>query len=192
MLETRAFQRKPFIVQAVQVTLENMPEVVKWCGGNLRQDDLHRPYIKVEVHRAANAKQTMAYDGDWVLISATGARVYTDYAFNKSFEPMGAEVDPYQQQSQNVFDLPGVDRKVVVEKPVGDEKVVQGESVETVLEEPSSALPARLLFRSPDELREAHRTGGPRTQEELSLELHEAWVRSQGHQPAENIDSPDA
>lgn len=191
MLETRAFQRKPFVVQAVQVTLENMPEVVKWCGGNLRQDDLHRPYIKVEVHRAANPKQTMAYEGDWVLISNTGARVYTDYAFNKSFEPIGATVDPYQQ-TQSVFDLPGVDRKEVVEKPVGDEKLVQGESVETVVEGVPSGYGGK-RFRTPEELRKDKQVPEiwpPST--DLSIQLHEAWVRSQGHDVAENPDQPHA
>lgn len=188
MLETKAYQRKPFIVQAVQVTLENMPAVVAWCGGNLRRDELHRPYIKVEVHRAANAKQTMAYEGDWVLISNTGARVYTDYAFNKSFEEMA--VDPYQKPQQNVFDLPGVDRAEVVEKPVGDEKLIQGESVETVVNHPSPGVTdvRRTPFsRTPEQIREAHRTGRPMS--DLALSLEQAYTRSDGSPvPLEELD----
>jgi hypothetical protein len=201
MLEPKPYQRKPFVIEAVQVTLENFAEVVKWCGGNLRKDELHRPYIKIEVRRAANTKQTMAYEGDWVLRATTGFRVYTDFAFHKSFEPTTEVfVDPYQQ-SQNVFERPDVDRKEVVENPVGDEKVVQPESVETVVQpagpftpkerhekvtkDPSTSLSAGQLFRSPDELREAHRTGGPRTADEIQ-EYREEFKRLHGRYPGED------
>lgn len=175
-MEIENYERKTFVVQAVRVTLENMPDVVAWCGGNLKQDEQHRPYIRVEVRLPKNVKQTMAYEGDWVLKTGTGVRIYTDHAFHKSFDPTEKAVDPYQQQ--NTFDLPGIDRKVVVEKPVGDEKVVQGESVETRPETDEefgeraakafNELRKTPFARTPEQIREAHRTGGSRSRNRVS------------------------
>jgi hypothetical protein len=216
------YERKTFVVQAVRVTLENMPDVIAWCGGNLKQDELHRPYIKVEVRRPANVKQTMAYEGDWVLKTGTGVRIYTDHAFHKSFDPTEKPVDPYQQQ--NTFDLPGIDRKVVVEKPVGDEKLIQGESVETVVEPAKNGgfrTQARIdtvrrleasertpFVRTPQQIRDAHRTvgpiwsdGTPVLPEDLMGPVAsdgkyqtylENYAAEHGHYPAENIDQDHA
>lgn len=135
MVQTQAYERKTFVVEAVQVTLENFTEVIQWCGGTLRRDDLHRPYIAVEVRNPANPKQTMAYQGDWVLRASTGFRIYTDYAFHKSFvrteKPLNYKSDkPDPYQLGNVFDRP--DATPVVERPIGKEKEVQPESVEKV------------------------------------------------------------
>jgi hypothetical protein len=220
-MKIQKFERKTFPVDAVRVTLENMPEVVKWTRGNLQKDDLGRPYVAVEVSRPANEKQTMAYDGDWVLKTATGFRVYTDFAFHKSFDEVRApkrnrkeesRVDPYQQSPlsageqllKNIFEEPGVDRKVV-EEPVGDEKVVQGESVEKRPEtdeefgrraaktfrelapflDPYAEL-ERHIFRTPQQIRDAHRTGSRgHTRPDGSP------INPEDHGPTENVDQVD-
>lgn len=206
-METHLFERKTFTVEAVQVSLENMPEVVRWTGGTLRKDDLHRPYVAVEVNRPANVKQTMAYEGDWVLKTATGFRIYTDHAFHKSFDPVREDrvPDPDPYQTKNIFDQPGIDRRVVVEKPVGHEKVVQGESVETVVVGEKD-LKGMKIFRSPEELREAHRTGkvwtdgtevlpadldgGPIASDGTRATYLANYLAEHGHYPGEN--APDA
>lgn len=91
-LETRLYNRKQFQIEAVQVTLENAQQVADWCGGDVRHlreglkpEDLKR-YIKVRVHRPLTPRQTMAFVGDWVLYAGTGYKVYTDKAFQNSFE----------------------------------------------------------------------------------------------------------
>ena len=84
MLQTTKFTRKPFEVDAVQVTAENIEEVAKWCQGELTTDD-GQPCIKVRVLRALNPRQTMAFVGDWVLYAGTGYKVYIDRAFKKAF-----------------------------------------------------------------------------------------------------------
>ena len=86
MIETAKFQRKPFEIEAVQVTEENLEDVAKWCDGVVEThgDSQH---IKVRVHRPLNERQTKAFVGDWVLYAGTGYKVYTDKAFKKSFEP---------------------------------------------------------------------------------------------------------
>lgn len=167
MIKPEAFARKPFVIEAIRVDAKNMAEVAKWCSGFVNRDDQKRRYIKVQVRKAAHDRQTMAYDGDWVLRAGTGFRVYTDAAFHKSFERTDLPVSTDAYQTGNVFDLPDVDRKVVVEDPVGDEKAVQPDSVETVVA-PSTGYGELVevtrsdgvkVFRTPAELREAHRTG---------------------------------
>lgn len=89
MIETNKFARKPFHVDAVQVTAENMDEVASWCQGTVTRTDLSPvgDFIKVRVHRPLTERQTKAFVGDWVLYAGTGFKVYTDKAFEKSFEP---------------------------------------------------------------------------------------------------------
>lgn len=90
-MKTQKFVRKPFYVEGVQVTAENMAEVAKWCQGDIRgfkpggEGEL-TDYIKVRVLRPLNERQTMAFVGDWVLYAGTGYKVYTVKAFLHSFE----------------------------------------------------------------------------------------------------------
>lgn len=83
-MQTTKFTRKPFEVDAVQVTAENIDEVAKWCQGEVTTED-GQPCIKVRVLRALNERQTKAFVGDWVLYAGTGYKVYIDKAFKKSF-----------------------------------------------------------------------------------------------------------
>lgn len=115
-LQTERFVRLPFYVDAVQVTSANMDAVAKWCQGDVRSSAKGDPdlqtamdpktekttvpekYIKVRVVRPANDRQSMAFVGDWILYAGTGYKVYTDRAFQKSFEPLVnpgvAELEP--------------------------------------------------------------------------------------------------
>lgn len=93
MIRTQHFVRKPFYVDAVQVTSENMAEVAEWCNGAVRdiknQDgSVSSQYIKVQVSRAITDRQTKAFAGDWVLKAGSGFKVYTPKAFEKSFDPV--------------------------------------------------------------------------------------------------------
>lgn len=92
MFKTAKYARKPFYIDAVQVTEENLEEVAKWCQGDVRtsaDSSFGRKldkYVKVRVHRPLNDRQTRAYVGDWVLYAGTGYKVYTPTAFANSFE----------------------------------------------------------------------------------------------------------
>lgn len=90
MIETAKYARKPFDVDAVQVTAENMDAVAKWCQGEV-QTDGDQKFIKVRVARVLNERQTKAYVGDWVLYAGAGYKVYTEKAFKKSFDVKGNE-----------------------------------------------------------------------------------------------------
>ena len=98
-LKIENYTRKPFPVEAVQVTEENLNEVAKWCGGDIHTSTktlrnaageetskIKRPFIKVDVHRPLNDRQTKAFVGDWVLKSESGFKVYTLKAFDNSFQ----------------------------------------------------------------------------------------------------------
>lgn len=89
-METQKYVRKPFYVDGVQVTEENLDDVAKWCKGRVKTSpnpkDKNR-YIKVDVSNPINNRQTTAFVGDWVLYSETGGfKVYTQQAFARSFD----------------------------------------------------------------------------------------------------------
>lgn len=85
-MKTHKFARKPFYVDAVRVSEENIQEVAKWCNGEVQSSAEEGLYIKVRVHRPLTERQTMAFIGDWVLFAGSGFKVYTPKAFDKSFE----------------------------------------------------------------------------------------------------------
>jgi len=84
-LKTEKFARKPFYVDAVQITEGNMQDVAKWCQGKVESTDAGENFIKVRVHRPLNERQTKAFVNDWILFAGSGYKVYTPKAFNQSF-----------------------------------------------------------------------------------------------------------
>lgn len=100
-VETLKFVRKPFYVDAVRVTSANMADVAKWCGGTVRQAKpdgdvqqgrVPQKYVEVPVYLPMNDRQKMAFVGDWVLFAGKGYKVYTNPAFNKTFQAVSVEV----------------------------------------------------------------------------------------------------
>lgn len=90
--KTETFVRKPFDVEGIRVTKDNMGDVAKWCDGELKalgeHDGRFGPYIQVKVMRPLFPRQSQAFVGDWVLYTPSGGyKVYTDKALHVSFEP---------------------------------------------------------------------------------------------------------
>lgn len=117
---TAKYVRKPFAVDAVEVTEDNLEAVAQWCGGEVRTSDGRQTkngvtgqqqYIKVTVKRPLNDRQTRAYPGDWVLSAGTGFKVYTEKAFsgsfeeqtNRMFEVIERQEERYQQEEELEF-----------------------------------------------------------------------------------------
>lgn len=97
-LETVAMVRKPFHVQAVQVTAKNMSAVAKWCGGNVGMTERSRAgrlikCVRVEVLRATADWQKEARVGDWVVRAGAGYKVYSDKALKESFDVVVVETE---------------------------------------------------------------------------------------------------
>ena len=85
-METTTYARKPLIVDAVQVTEENMLEVAKWCKGKVYADKNNQMVIEVKVLHPLSSNQNTALPGDWILKSNQGFKIYADSAFKKGFE----------------------------------------------------------------------------------------------------------
>lgn len=104
-METTKFTRKPFDIEAVQVTSENMEEVASWSHGLIEEDpgENGKFYIHIKVEHPITARQEKAYIGDWVLSSKKGFKIYTPGAFQKNF----VLADPSDQavvDLKNIFD----------------------------------------------------------------------------------------
>jgi hypothetical protein len=94
MVNVVQYIRKPFEVDAVEVTDANMAELAEWCQGTLvEREGESRNYIKVRVIRALTERQTQAFIGDWVLYAGTGYKVYTSRAFIKTFVKKAGPVE---------------------------------------------------------------------------------------------------
>lgn len=114
-IKTAQFVRKPFYVDGVQVTTENIQEVAEWCRGNivtLADSSVNRgnQFIDVRVQRPLNPRQHQAYPGDWILSFNGQFKVYTPKAFEKSFDPVVAghlhgkiDVEEAQEELKNVY-----------------------------------------------------------------------------------------
>jgi hypothetical protein len=88
-MEIQKFVRKPFYVDGIQVTEENMEEVAEWCGGKILVKEGAWPngkYIEVDVQQPMSDRQKMAFVKDWVLYSGSGYKVYTPKAFANVFQ----------------------------------------------------------------------------------------------------------
>lgn len=91
---TERYCRRPFEVEAVQVTLENMVAAAEWCGGKVsyttpKAEDVTKPapYVKLEVYAPKNIRHTRAFIGDWIVKAESNDsyRVYPKRAFDASF-----------------------------------------------------------------------------------------------------------
>lgn len=88
-LTIEKYIRKPFLIDAVQVTKENMAAVAEWCGGTIMTEKHGREevsFIFVKVSYPRNERQTKAFVHDWALKVGTGVKLYTPRAFKLAFE----------------------------------------------------------------------------------------------------------
>ena len=88
MIEVNRYVRRPFYVDAIQVTKENMQEAATWCDGTI-VSTAHDQYIKVKVKRPTNHRQTTAMIGDWILVSEYGYKVFSQRNFEMKFSKVG-------------------------------------------------------------------------------------------------------
>jgi hypothetical protein len=94
------FVRKPFYVEAIQVTGDNLFEVAEWCGGRVletpsKEGEKKSLFIKVNVVKPLNDRQTKAFAGDWVLKSGTTFKVYAQKAFLGTFDPVNNDLNVF-------------------------------------------------------------------------------------------------
>jgi len=88
-IKIEQFRRKTFDVDAVQVTPENLEDVAKWCGGDVRteqQKGKNVRFVKVRVYKALDEEQTKAFPGNFVVYMGSGYKVYKYNAFMRTFD----------------------------------------------------------------------------------------------------------
>lgn len=83
-LEFGTFSRKPFEVEAVQVTVDNIEHVAKHIG-TLRQKEDGTPYILVDRRSIPNIHRV--YPGWWMTKMGDNIRCYSGKIFEEQFEP---------------------------------------------------------------------------------------------------------
>lgn len=133
-MQTAQYSRKPFTVNAVQVTSENMAEVAAWCQGQVRatQSRGSSPaigYVSVPVNRPLNERQTRAFVNDWVLEADTGFKVYTPRAFENSFEKTSGE-GLQELRTVGVGDFAGFHEVHQVQVAPPDDEYLDGSSMD--------------------------------------------------------------
>lgn len=127
-LKTQKYDKKPFSVEAVRVTQENLMAVLEWCAGVLfPASGKLGPFVKVEVRRPISERQTRAYIGDWVLKAGSGFKVYNDRAFFEAFQ--------LQPANARVEEMYLAAKRAIAEAPKSD--VFPGEPVEMQEELPT-------------------------------------------------------
>ncbi len=119
------FARKPFYVDAIRVTADNMEDVAEWCMGDVvttvkAEGSVEEKYIRVRVHRPLTERQTKAFEGDWVLYAGTGFKVYTPRAFEKSFEKV---VTLTKAQADEAGIRPPVEKKPMTIRAIPSEEI---------------------------------------------------------------------
>lgn len=123
-MEIKNYVRKPFDIDAVQVTESNIDEVAAWCDGEIHESPKGK-HIKVQVYYPLNSRRTRAYVGDWVLKSERGCKIYTDKAFRRDYLPNENQTlteswNEIENKVANVFDQP--EELMTVNEPVVDSK----------------------------------------------------------------------
>lgn len=81
-MEFTTFVRKPFEVQAIEVTKDNIEEVATFVG-DLKHKDDGTPYILVDRRIVPNVPKV--YVGFWMTKMGDNIRVYSRNIFNSQF-----------------------------------------------------------------------------------------------------------
>lgn len=86
------FVRKPFVVEAVEVTTENISEVAKYVG-DLREKEDGTPYILVDRRLVPNVFRV--YPGFFMTKMGENVRCYSKKIFKEQFMPQTEEIKPW-------------------------------------------------------------------------------------------------
>lgn len=120
------FVRKPFVVEAVQVTQQNMRDLSRWCRGRIHTVDAGTvggtpgtkvKCINVPVKRPLSERQTQALVGDWVVTQGSGHKVYTPKAFAGSFDRVDEKVEVPEVEKEPKLETIQVTPSDLYERP---------------------------------------------------------------------------
>jgi hypothetical protein len=90
-MDTITFVRKPFTVEAVEVTVENIAEIAEFVG-TLREKD-GKPYIQVDRRLVPNIYHV--YPGFWMTKMGDNIRCYSKRVFSQQFVPSTEQIQDW-------------------------------------------------------------------------------------------------
>jgi hypothetical protein len=91
-MEFSQFVRKPFIVEATEVTAENIAEVAELIG-TLREKDNGTPYIAVDRRLVPNLYRV--FPGFWLTRMGDNIRCYSKRVFKQQFVGWDVEIQAW-------------------------------------------------------------------------------------------------
>src|SRR5689334_15450365 len=91
-MDFTTFVRKPFTVEAVKITAENIGEVAKYVG-DLKEKDDGTPYILVDPRLVPNVERV--YAGFFMTKMGDNVRCYSAKIFNEQFVERTEEMIPW-------------------------------------------------------------------------------------------------
>lgn len=91
-MEFKHYVRKPFVVDAVEVTVENIAEVAKYVG-DLRTKEDGTEYILVDRRLVPNVFKV--YPGFFMTKMGENVRCYSRKIFKEQFIEENAEIRPW-------------------------------------------------------------------------------------------------
>ena len=91
-MEFTNFVRKPFTVEATEVTADNMAEVAELIGA-LREKDNGTPYIAVDRRLVPNLYRV--YTGFWLTRMGDNVRCYSKRVFKQQFVESTSEIESW-------------------------------------------------------------------------------------------------
>lgn len=98
MLNKQKFQRKPFIIDAIEITEENIEEVANLIGKLMYRDD-GTPYISI--NNAVIPKLKRAYIGFWLTVRHDQHRCYSQKTFNSQYTRVNTQATLFEPEDSD-------------------------------------------------------------------------------------------
>lgn len=91
-LEFSSFVRKPFRIEAVQITVDNIGEIARFVG-TIREKEDGSPYIEVDRRLVPNIMNV--HPGYWLTKMRNNVRCYSDYVFKAQFVGVDEDIEAF-------------------------------------------------------------------------------------------------
>lgn len=102
-MQFTTFVRKPFVVQAIEVTNDNISEIAKYVG-DLREKEDGTPYILVDPRLVPNIERV--YPGFFMTKMGENVRCYSRRIFKDQFMVQSQEIKPWVEYMLNGEGMP--------------------------------------------------------------------------------------
>lgn len=91
-MELKQFVRKPFTVEAIEITTENIANLAPLIG-TLEKKDNGTPFIRVDREKVPNLFRV--YPGFWMTKMGDNIRCYSKKIFKEQFTPVTPDIQEW-------------------------------------------------------------------------------------------------